>query len=131
MSTMSTPLMMIPGKKHHHGVTVTDDLGQPVDPSFSVAMDRVTENVKLDSTFVCKKIQLKGEPGENATLYLQTMLPRQSYIKLDVKLTDCPPGFMLNDVSECVCNADVGSSVKSSGYFSEFGYKTSVIPSQT
>lgn len=105
-SSKSTPLMVIPGKKHCHGVTITDDLHHRINPSFNVAFDTLSEDVELDSTLVRKRIQLRGQPGTNATLIFQTMFPRQSYIKLEVKLVDCPPGFKLNDNSECICNKE-------------------------
>ena len=104
-----TPLMIIPGGKYEHGVTITDDLGQLVDTSFRATVGRNAKSVKLNtafSSFVGNKIQLTGKPKQNASLYLQTVSPRQSFIRLEVKLSDCPPGFMLSDKLECVCNVD-------------------------
>ena len=89
---------------------IRDDLGHIVKESFRLAIEQETGDVKLDPasstmSFVGSKIQLIGNPGRSTILTLQTMFPRENYIKLEVKLADCPPGFMLND-SECVCNVD-------------------------
>ena len=63
----------------------------------------------MSSTFVEDHIQVKGEPDQNITytIHLQTVSPRQNYItlKLEVKLLDCPPGFILKD-EEGICNAE-------------------------
>ena len=105
----STPLLVIPGEKYHHGVTVTDDLDQEINASFRATINKVEKHVKLDSDFsrfVGADIQLRGEPRKNATLYLQTISPRQTYVQLEVLLVDCPPGFKLSVNSKCVCNVD-------------------------
>ena len=68
-----------------------------------------TKDVELysaHSTFTGNEIQLRGKPGHYADLYLYTVSSRQSYIKLHVQLTKCPPGFKLNDNLECICNAE-------------------------
>ena len=42
-------------------------------------------------------------PGQEANLLLQTLPPRQTSLELQVKLLDCPPGFILSD-NECICD---------------------------
>ena len=110
-STKPTPLMIIPGELHKHGVTVTDELNRTVSPSFWGAITRKPKDFILDSTFLSfikDEIQVRGESNNDrsATLSLHITALRQSYIELKVKLLDCPPGFMLSDDLECVCNAD-------------------------
>ena len=124
--TQSTPLMIIPGKKYHHSVTISDDLNHPVDASFRVAIEQETGDIELDSalsTFVGSKILLRGKPGESATLVLQTVSPRESYIRLEVMLTECPPGYMLNTDLECVCNVDAYI-----GLFRCYDYQSYLLP---
>ena len=102
-------LEIIPGEKYHHGVTITDDLGQLVNASFKVAIGTKTKDVELysaHSIFTGNEIQLRGKPGHYAGLYLYTVSSRKSYIKLDVQLTNCPPGFKLSDNLECICNIE-------------------------
>ena len=101
---------IIPGEKYRHGITMTDELGQRVRPSFRVAINReriVEDGVKLDpafSSFIGDEIQLTGKADQNVTLYLETLSPRKGYIQLAVQLLSCPPGFKPNNLSECVCN---------------------------
>ena len=106
----STPLMIIPGEYYEHDILTTDDLGQRTKPSFRVAIiDKVNDSgVQLDSafsTFIGEELQLTGEPGENATLHLEVLSPRHSYLRLAVTLLECPPGFKSNNNSKCICNA--------------------------
>ena len=65
--------------------------------------------IKLESTtsaYIGMYFQLSGVPNQNATLHLQTVSPRQSYILLNITLLECPPGFTFdNDSSKCVCDA--------------------------
>ena len=99
----------IPGKRFEHGVMVVDDTQTNVrNEPLRVNIGRGHDSVKLDSSqslYVGEKILLKGKPGEKAHLYLQTVSTRQSYIGLSIEIADCPPGFKLENDSECVCNS--------------------------
>ena len=110
-STKSSPLLIIPGQKFKHGVEIKDDLGHAVKASFRVFMSyRNSGGIELESTsaYIGEKIQLRGNPHQNATLHLQAVSPRQNYIKLNVTLLDCPPGFKFdNKSSKCICGADI------------------------
>ena len=101
-----TPLMIIPGEKHCHGVTTTDDLGNQVNAELRMEVKWNHSKKIPDPTSVGSKIQLKGKPGNSGIITLQTMFPRESYIKLKVNLTNCPPGYVLSDGSECICNME-------------------------
>ena len=71
---------------------------------------RNSGGIELESTsaYIGEKIQLRGNPHQNATLYLQAVSPRQSYIQLNATLIECPPGFKFdNKSSKCTCGADV------------------------
>ena len=88
---------------------IFDDLDLKITTSFRASINRNAADIELDpafSSFVGDKIQLRGKPDQNSSLYLQTVSPRQSYIKLEVKLVDCPQGFRLSTKSQCVCNVD-------------------------
>ena len=104
-SSKSTQLTVIPGQKYDHGVTITDDLGHQVETLLTTSINRNAKNVHLDSLFIGDKLQLRGKPKEDASLYLQTISLRKSYVELNVTLLCCPPGFTLNDNLECVCRA--------------------------
>ena len=106
------PLVIIPGEKYHHKVTMTDDLGHLVNAFLSVAIIESTGISSGYYTLTGGEIELKGQPGHNATLFMYTVSPRQKYIKMDVELAKCPPGFKLNQTSlVCVCNAEAYSGL--------------------
>ena len=114
-STKSSPLLTVPGQKYNHGVVITDDLGRQVRASFRVFMSyQNSGGIKLESTsaYVGEKIQLRGRPRSSTTLHLQAVSPRQNYIKINVTLLECPPGFIFdNKTSKCVCGADTQVSL--------------------
>ena len=98
-------LQIIPGEQYNHGVSLSDDLRNHVDATFQASIND-NPDVELDSAFsscLSDQITLKGEPNKSAELFLQTVSQRQVYIRLRVKLIDCPPGFILKNY-ECVCN---------------------------
>jgi hypothetical protein len=104
-----SPHLIIPGEKYKHGVTITDDFDVTIATLFRASITRSTMNIELDpslSSFVGDTVQLSGAPDQTASLSLQTVSPRQSYIRLEVKLLQCPPGFRLNNNSQCVCNVE-------------------------
>ena len=107
-TSRETPWMIIPGEKYQHGVTVTDDLNHSVNASLRVAIRSKHRNIELNSGFYTSTgngIQLKGKPSHNASLFMYTVSARQSYIKLNITLLNCPPGFKLTDKGVCDCNA--------------------------
>ena len=106
----STPLEIIPGKRFHHGLKVKDDFGHYLNVSFKVIIDiREAKNVSFDpsySTFVKGVVKLTGSAGNNASILLSPVGPRYNYVKLNVTLLKCPPGYKLNKMSQCTCNTD-------------------------
>ena len=99
------PLKIIPGEQYKHRVTLTDDLENPVQATFQASIDNST-TVTIDSAFsscLSDQITLKGEPKQTAELLLQTVSPRQTYVRLDIEMINCPPGFILEE-DECKCN---------------------------
>ena len=108
-TSRETPWMIIPGEKYQHGVTMTDDLNHSVNASLRVAIRSNHQDVELNSgfyTFTGSEIQLKGKPDHNASLFIYAVSAKQSYIKLNVTLLKCPPGFKLTDRGICDCNAN-------------------------
>ena len=105
---VSSKLVVISGEKHRHGITMFDDLDQLVEAPLSVILDNIDAKLSLaHSTFVGKEIRLKGRPNHNASLYMNTVSSRKIYIKLNVQLTNCPPGFKFNDNHlVCTCNTE-------------------------
>ena len=100
------PLQIIPGEQYRHRVTLTDDLKNSVEATFQASLDD-NSKVTVDSAFsscLSEQITLKGEPKQTTQLFLQTVSPRQTYVRLDVEIINCPPGFILKQ-DECICNA--------------------------
>ena len=98
------PLQVIPGEQFNHRVTLSDDLGNPVEATFQASIND-NPSIKVDSAFslcLSDQITLKGEPKQSAQLFLQTVSPRQTHIMLGIKLKRCPPGFILEE-DECIC----------------------------
>ena len=99
-------LEAIPGELIRHGVTLSDDLNSTVKLTLRASV-KGNLAVELDSAFsscLSDEIALKGVPGQEASLLLQTLPPRQTSLELQVKLLDCPPGFTLANGNECICD---------------------------
>ena len=113
-SHRSTPIAIIPGERYKHNVTVTDDLGQAINASFWTSFkpregELIEPKIRLASNFstvITDNINIRGEPNQKAKLNMNLVSARQTFIQLDMKVLDCPPGFKLKDESECVCNTN-------------------------
>ena len=104
------PLQIIPGEHYNHSVTLSDDLGNLVEATLQASVSN-TSDVALSSEFsscLSDEITLKGEPNQSALISLQTISLRQTFIELEVKLLNCPPGFII-ERRKCVCNAHLYS----------------------
>ena len=110
-TSRGTPWTIIPGEKYQHGVTMTDDLNHSVNASLRVAImarNHEDNSIGLNSgfyTFTGSEIVVKGKPNHNASLFIYTVSARQSYIKLNITLLNCPPAFKLTNKGVCDCNA--------------------------
>ena len=97
-------LRIIPGRWFSHNVEIKDDMSNPIKVPLRAGIPSNT-SVKLGpemSLYVGDKIQLQGEEHSTSTLYLRTASNRMGYVKLNVLLEECPPGFMLeNEVCKC------------------------------
>ena len=97
-------LRVIPGRWFWHNVEITDDLKVSIKAPLRASIQNST-SLKLGpemSPYVGDKIQLQGEENSTATLYLRTASNRMGYVKLNVQLEECPPGFTLeNKVCNC------------------------------
>ena len=73
-----------------------------------ILVNSKSNSVKLNPTnftFIGSSMQITGKPDSNASLYIHPVSPRHSFVEVEVELHHCPPGFKLNNHSECVCNA--------------------------
>ena len=109
----ASQLLVFPGHYQNHGVRIYNDLemlvSEPLRTAISNSDDSAVRLDKASSLFVTDKVKLLGQPGSAATISLQTVSPRQSYITLSVELLECPPGFNIhNDKCECDSMSYVG-----------------------
>jgi hypothetical protein len=101
-------LKAIPGIPVHLGVSTRDDFNHTVQATLTAFMRRNT-SIKIDSEFSCITeftIKLTGEVNATGELVLQTTGSRKISLVVRVELQACPPGFSLNEKSECVCNSE-------------------------
>ena len=100
---------IIPGEQYSHKVGVKDDLKHDVHVALRVMMSDTSTEIDLhpsSSPIIGEKIQLIGEPHTRTNVTLQTTSLQRAYIKMEVELLDCPPGFKLSEKYSCECNAD-------------------------
>ena len=116
----SKVIIAVSGEKFSHGVNVTNELNRMINATFWATVtpsEKHTANssVKIDSSFstlITDKIQVRGSPNQTAILTLNMASSSQSYIRLNMKLINCPPGFRFDiNSSECVCNADAYTGI--------------------
>ena len=112
-SNKSKPLSIIPGEGYKHNVTVTDDLNQTINASFWTAIypQQMEESIDISlasnfSTVITDSINIRGKPYQKATLNMNLISARQTFIQLEMEVLDCPPGFKLKDDSKCICNTN-------------------------
>ena len=115
-SMLSTPLTIIPGERYEHNVKVTDDLNHVINASFWTSFkpreedESITEfDLKLASNFstvITDKLNIRGKPNQKAKIFMNLISARQTFIRLDMEIMDCPPGFKLKDESKCICNTN-------------------------
>ena len=100
-------LEIIPGKQYKHNVTIKDDMNNTVNEPLRQIINTADYTDILDTnatvTYVGDKIQLFDRPEKDINLSLHTVSTRDSYIKITVKIVECPPGFKL-EKEKCVCN---------------------------
>ena len=100
-------LRIIPGRKYEHNVTIKDDMNNIVNEPLREIIANSTDCTEILNPntpyYVGEKVQFVDRPEKDINLYLHTVSTRDSYIKIMVKLVECPPGFKLEN-KECVCN---------------------------
>ena len=108
-----TPVRLPPGRLYPFKITSLDELGNEVNPVFFVhTMNSSISAVSSTTVYTYDNhIRLYGHPNSNLTLKLQTISGRPWSFIIYVTLTECPPGFYLNETTnihnqKCVCTTD-------------------------
>ena len=102
----STPLEIVPGISYTLPIRVLDGEGNSVSGVSYQAFLLNSSSIAIDPAFkyVSKNaIELIGQPHEQAKLVLNPTATNTS-LNIDIKLSDCPPGYILTNGS-CECAA--------------------------
>ena len=97
---------MIPGKVYDLQVHLIDELCQNItDVMFTAScMERISPYVLPLYTITNGLIQIAGKPKETCRLKLKTDSDYQATKILNIRLLDCPPGFIYSsDAAQCKC----------------------------
>ena len=108
--TEPEPLQIIPGERYRLPLRVLDDLNHSISSIYPVSVWQYYNDViQLDNDYSNGVITLKGKPGSNGTLILETISAKKLSVKVCVVLVLCPPGFSIsNGTCECMASRYVG-----------------------
>ena len=103
-----------PGMKRDLPVQVLDDFGRIVMEPQVYGIQSLSNATTNNSYITDNVIQVYGQYNTSAQFVLETSIPKVLRTKLVVQLLPCPPGFILNNDSRCVCGGSYGRFVKCS-----------------
>ena len=110
------PVSVIPGRETELKFQILDDLNSETFDSYHVLLVQSSSNkgsVRLDPTYsyiTDKKVRLYGNAGDRVHIQLGTTGFREITISFEIKMEQCPPGYVtqMNSEqkgSECICSA--------------------------
>lgn len=99
----SSILSVIPGKPTTLPIVAKDGFNKTIPYTYSIQI--VGKDAFDYSLTGMYSMTLKGKPGENFTIYLITKSSLRIVLLFEVKLQNCPPGFVLLNQSECKCSS--------------------------
>ena len=101
--------LVVPGKDFTLPFTTIDEFDHnSTEPLFAVlSSNNNNENIpKLQNIYTANnRFQVKGQSNDTGHLEIRTLDFRNLTVGLDIKLTECPPGFINKD-DTCLCSAD-------------------------
>lgn len=106
------PFEVVPGKVHTLPVVTTDELNQTLYAVYQVTIvpDHVNSSfprIVTSYKFVHNsQVMLEGEPEDTALLRLSSEHNREIEFSMNIRLTKCPPGYILNDIKRCKCSTN-------------------------
>ena len=99
------PLDIAPGERVVIHSVATDDLDQLIPTAYQVFLDNIVGEATTNPYIADDGyLQIRGKPGTEFTLTLQTQNTRHVSLSQFGRLGDCPLGFTLKNDS-CVCSA--------------------------
>ena len=116
-SYVQQPIGAIPGQEIEFEFQILDDLNKETFDSYHVLLEESCNSqgcVRLDPTYryiTDKTVRLYGDPGERAHIHLGTTGFREITISFEIKMEQCPPGYVTQmnakqKGTECVCSAN-------------------------
>lgn len=112
------PFDFIPGKVVKLPGHTTDELGQQLDAVYKVTLwhknttetkSRILEAYRYTHKY---KVALKGNPSSYILwLVLTREENRKLSLNISIRITQCPPGYTLNEEAVCQCSADLNAEV--------------------
>ena len=105
----TSSLKIFPGQEVNHGVVAANDLGDDINASFWAVIESEEDGIQLTSaysTVITNKIQVKSVPKKTANISFNVQSPVEVYIKMNLEILECPPGFRLVK-NKCHCHTEV------------------------
>ncbi|XP_064402257.1 uncharacterized protein LOC135348049 [Halichondria panicea] len=109
-----------PGREIELPISVQNDFGQKINAVYYATIEnRNKSNIRINQPYTYisnRKMRLHGEPGSKGVLRLQKLGYREIMLDMNVKLLECPPGYVFDDVDtdidgkandKCVCSSYV------------------------
>ena len=106
LNTSSSYLELTPGLPYKLNITQTDELGNP--DMFLVTADITAVTGLVTSTLIAlqnNSITLFGKPGTTGIIVLENNALVIRRKQLNFFLSQCPPGFSLENDNACICSA--------------------------
>ena len=110
--TLDSPgIYVSPGIASKLPITVKDDLEQDMETVLLARCENCSENAGIMNSYTYlsdKKIAFEGNDTRPLFISLDTTNNKPIGINIVVVLTQCPPGYFLNENNECVCSVSTG-----------------------
>ena len=107
-------LNVIPGKPFKLPVTMKDELGNEQNNPLLRAFVQNNENSSIHLEFAQTAdnyLNIFGKPGDTATLKIETVSFHNISLKLNITVSECPPGFLYDKTHKnCTCAASSATS---------------------
>ena len=107
LNTSSSNLKLAPGLPQKLNITQTDELGNNIDLFHITADAEVVTGLVSNVHVVTKKslITIYGKTETHGTIVLKNNAPVVRKKQFDFSLSQCPPGFSLDNENSCTCSA--------------------------
>ena len=108
--TEQEPFQIIPGEHFSLPLHILDDLNHSRSSIYRTSLCQdYSDVIQVDNHFSNGVITIKGKPGDNGTLILETITAKKLSVMVRVALVLCPPGFsIVNGTCECMASQYAG-----------------------